>query len=114
MPWPGTTIVIHSGSRGNVLIRTKTLKRQKYQFRWAVAGGAVWHWDRINAWLDGGKPEREWEFKQPSETTLRIAVRDATMLDTLFITSNVKAKDPSAANVRLFQLRKTGRFRLKS
>ena len=89
-------------------------KRQKYQFRWAVAGGAVWHWDRINAWLDGGKPEREWEFKQPSETTLRIAVRDATMLDTLFITSNVKAKDPSAANVRLFQLRKTGRFRLKS
>ena len=72
------------------------------KFRWAVAGGAVWHWDRINAWLDGGKPEREWEFKQPGETTLRISVReDATMLDTLFITSNVKAKDPGAANVRL-------------
>jgi len=72
------------------------------KFRWAVAGGAAWHWDRINAWLDGGKPERTWKFDQPGKTTLRISVReDATMLDTLFITTNVKAIEPADANVRL-------------
>ena len=43
----------------------------------------------------------EWEFKQPGETTLRIGGReDATMLDALFITTNVKTKDPGAANIR--------------
>ena len=66
-----------------------------------MAAGADWHWNRINAWLDGGTPVREWEFKEPGETTLRIAVReDATMLDALFITSNVKSIDAGLANVR--------------
>ena len=74
---------------------------QNTKFRWAVAAGADWHWNRINAWLDGGTPVREWEFKEAGETTLRIAVReDATMLDALFITSNVKSIDAGLANVR--------------
>ena len=59
------------------------------EFRWGVAQGAEWHWDRINHWLDGGTFEREWE--QPGgDTTLRIAVReDATKLDVIFITDNL-------------------------
>ena len=74
---------------------------QNTKFRWAVQQGPEWHWDRVNAWLDGGTPEREWDIKTDGETVLRIAVReDATMLDALFITSNVKAKDPAGANVR--------------
>ena len=77
-------------------------KTQNTKFRWNVETGPVWHWDRVNAWLDGGTPERTWEFKVAGETTLRISIReDATMLDSLFITSNVKATDPKDANVRL-------------
>ena len=62
---------------------------QNTEFRWGVAQGAEWHWDRINHWLDGGTFEREWE--QPGgDTTLRIAVReDATKLDVIFITDNL-------------------------
>ena len=72
------------------------------EFRWGVAGGAAWHWDRINHWLDGGTFDREWEFKEAGETTLRIRVReDATMLDAIFVTTNVKATVPDQANVRL-------------
>jgi len=59
------------------------------QFRWGVAQGSEWHWDRINHWLDGGTFDREWEL-DAGETTLRIAVReDATMLDVIFITDNL-------------------------
>lgn len=72
------------------------------EFRWGVAQGGAWHWDRINHWLDGGTFEREWKFAKAGETVLRIAVReDATMLDALFVTSNVKATAEDAANVRL-------------
>ena len=72
------------------------------QFRWGVAGGHVWHWDRINHWLDAGTFDREWKFKEKGETLLRIAVReDAAMLDAIFVTSNVKAKVQGEANVRL-------------
>ena len=72
------------------------------EFRWGVAQGGAWHWDRINHWLDGGTFEREWKFAKAGETVLRIAVReDATMLDALFVTSNVKATVEDAANVRL-------------
>ena len=75
---------------------------QNKQFRWGVAGGPVWHWDRINHWLDAGTFDREWKFKEKGETVLRIAVReDATMLDAIFVTSNEKAKTPNEANVRL-------------
>ena len=75
---------------------------QNTQFRWGVGQGAEWHWDRINHWLDGGTFDREWEFNQAGETVLRIGVReDATMLDALFITTNVKATDSAQANVRL-------------
>ena len=75
---------------------------QNTEFRWGVAQGGAWHWDRINHWLDGGTFEREWKFAKAGETTLRIAVReDATMLDALFVTSNVKATAEDAANVRL-------------
>ena len=75
---------------------------QNTEFRWGVAQGGAWHWDRINHWLDGGTFEREWKFAKAGETVLRIAVReDATMLDALFVTSNVKATAEDAANVRL-------------
>ena len=54
-------------------------KTQNTEFRWGVAQGGVWHWDRINHWLDGGTFEREWKFKEAGETLLRIGVReDAT------------------------------------
>ena len=75
---------------------------QNTKFRWAVQQGPEWHWDRINAWLDGGTPERTWNMDQPGKTTLRIVVReDATMLDALFITTNVEANDPADVNLRL-------------
>ncbi len=75
---------------------------QNTKFRWAVQQGPEWHWDRINAWLDGGTPERTWNIDQPGKTTLRIAVReDAAMLDALFITTNVEANDPADVNLRL-------------
>ena len=75
---------------------------QNTQFRWGVGQGAAWHWDRINHWLDGGTFDREWKFNKAGETLLRIAVReDATMLDALFATTNVKATVADQANVRL-------------
>ena len=75
---------------------------QNTQFRWGVAQAPAWHWDRLNHWLDGGTFDREWEFAQAGETVLRIGVReDATKLDTLFLTSNVKAADEGSAAVRL-------------
>ena len=33
---------------------------QNVEFRWGVAAGDTWHWDRINHWLDGGTFDREW------------------------------------------------------
>ena len=75
---------------------------QNTEFRWGVAGGAAWHWDRINHWLDGGTFDREWKFKEAGETVLRIGVReDATMLDAIFVTTNVKATVADQADVRL-------------
>ena len=75
---------------------------QNTQFRWGVGQGAEWHWDRINHWLDGGTFDREWKFNKAGETLLRIAVReDATMLDAIFVTTNVKATAADQANVRL-------------
>lgn len=67
------------------------------QFRWGVAGGPAWHWDRINHWLDAGTFDREWKFNQAGKTTLRIAVReDAAMLDVIFITDNLSAEEAEA------------------
>ena len=75
---------------------------QNTEFRWGVGQGAAWHWDRINHWLDGGTFDREWKFNKAGETLLRIAVReDATMLDAIFVTTNVKATAADQANVRL-------------
>lgn len=75
---------------------------QNTEFRWGVAQGAAWHWDRINHWLDGGTFDREWKFNKAGETLLRIGVReDATMLDAIFVTTNVKATAEDQANVRL-------------
>ena len=69
------------------------------QFRWGVAQSEVWHWDRINHWLDGGTFEREWEL-DAGETTLRIAVReDACMLDVIYITDNL-SEDEAEVNPR--------------
>ncbi|RKU14802.1 hypothetical protein C6501_07480 [Candidatus Poribacteria bacterium] len=64
-------------------------------FRWAVAGGEAWHWDRINHWLDNNdRLDREWDFNKAGETVLRIGVReDAAMLDVIFITDNLSADE---------------------
>ena len=73
---------------------------QNTEFRWGVAQGNEWHWDRINHWLDGGTFEREWEIAAAGETTLRIAVReDACMLDVIYITDNL-SEDEAEVNPR--------------
>ena len=70
-----------------------------FEFRWSVAGGNEWHWDRINHWLESGTFEREWEL-EAGVTTLRIGVReDATMLDVIFITDNL-SEDIEEVNPR--------------
>ena len=70
------------------------------EYRWGVAGGNIWHWDKINHWLDAGTFDREWELPE-GETILKIWTReDATMLDALFITTSESA-DAGGANVRL-------------
>lgn len=64
------------------------------EFRWGVAGGSEWHWDRINHWLNGGTFDREWEIAAAGDTTLRIGVReDATMIDVIYITDNLSADE---------------------
>jgi len=72
-------------------------------FRWAVAGGSNWHWDRVNRWTDNdGTFDAMWEFDKVGDTVLRIGVReDATQIDAIFITSNADATNAAAANVRL-------------
>jgi len=72
------------------------------QYRWSIGTKNLWHWDRINHWLNAGTFDREWKFDKAGETVLRIAVReDATKLDAIFVTSNENAVDSGAANVRL-------------
>jgi hypothetical protein len=73
---------------------------QNTQYRWGVASGGAWQWDRVNHWLDGGTFDRQWEFDK-GETKLRIWSReDATMLDCLFITDNL-AGDPGSVDARV-------------
>lgn len=63
------------------------------QFRWGVAGGNTWHWDRVNHWLDGGTFDREWNLPA-GPTTLTVWTReDACMLDCIFITDNLSATE---------------------
>lgn len=67
------------------------------QFRWSVAQGGTWHWDRINQWLDGGTFDRQWQLPA-GKATLYIRTReDATMIDCLFITTNLAADEASVA-----------------
>jgi hypothetical protein len=62
---------------------------QNTQFRWGVAQGPNWHWDRINHWLDGGTFDRQWKLPK-GEAEITIYTREtATMLDSLFITTEV-------------------------
>ncbi len=69
-----------------------------FDFRWNVAGGGDWHWDRVNQWLDAGTFEREWELEK-GETILTMWSReDATMLDALYITNDIAN---GQGNVRL-------------
>lgn len=59
------------------------------EFRWAVAQGNDWHWDRINQWLNGGTFEREWTLSK-GEAKIKIWTReDAAMLDCIYITDNL-------------------------
>lgn len=63
------------------------------EYRWGVAQGNEWHWDRINQWLDGGTFDREWELSK-GEAKIKIWTReDATMLDSIFITDNLAATE---------------------
>lgn len=70
------------------------------QYRWGVAQGNTWHWDRINHWLDAGTFDREWKLPK-GEATIKIWTReDATMLDTLFITNDL-SPDQNVVRPRL-------------
>jgi len=70
------------------------------EFRWGVAQGNEWHWDRINHWLDGGTFDREWDLPK-GKTNLIIRTReDATMLDCIYITDNLAA-DEAEVNPKL-------------
>ncbi len=60
-------------------------------YRWGVAGGNTWHWDRINHWLNGGSPDREWEFDKGESRLIIWNREDATMLDCLYITNDIAA-----------------------
>ena len=59
------------------------------EFRWGVAQGNEWHWDRINHWLDGGTFEREWQLAKGESRIIIRTREDATMLDCIFITDNL-------------------------
>ena len=73
---------------------------QNTEFRWGVAQGNEWHWDRINHWLNAGTFEREWDLSA-GVTTLRIYTReDAAMLDSIFVTDNL-ADDEAEVGPRL-------------
>lgn len=75
---------------------------KKIDYRWGISIKNMWHWDRVNRWLDPGTADREWQFDESGETILRIAVReDAAKLDAIFVTSNVGAATAEQANVRL-------------
>jgi hypothetical protein len=93
----------------------KPQETNNFQFRWLVAQGAKWHWDRINHWVKNvGDFDKEWELDE-GKTKLTIWVReDATMLDCLFITSDlapnegaVGPREPTDADRKL-QLQNAG------
>lgn len=70
------------------------------EFRWSIAQGNDWHWDRINQWLDGGTFERQWDLSA-GETILTIYSReDAAMLDSIYITDNL-SEDEAEVNPKL-------------
>ena len=70
-------------------------------FRWSVAGGNEWHWDRIEAWkADDSHVDREWTLAAGSTTLTIFCREDATMLDTLFITDNLSS-DEAEVNPRV-------------
>jgi hypothetical protein len=70
------------------------------EFRWGVAQGNEWHWDRINHWLDGGTFDREWDLPK-GETNFIIRTReDATMIDCIYITDNL-SEDEAEVNPKL-------------
>ncbi|MDA1192452.1 MAG: hypothetical protein O3A46_12315, partial [Candidatus Poribacteria bacterium] len=72
------------------------------QFRWGVAQGAVWHWDQINHWLDGGTFEREWDLDKGEAEIIIYTREDATMLDALYMTNElpvVQGKLPTDQDV---------------
>ncbi len=67
------------------------------EFRWSIASGNDWHWDRVNQWLDSGTFEREWDLPA-GPTTLTIYTReDAAMLDCIFITDNLSEDEAEVA-----------------
>jgi len=69
---------------------------QNTEFRWSTGSGAAWYWRRVNAWLNAGTVQREWDF-DPGETKLKIWSReDATMLDCLYITNNIPGGEANA------------------
>ncbi|GIX06677.1 MAG: hypothetical protein KatS3mg115_1080 [Candidatus Poribacteria bacterium] len=69
-------------------------------FRWGVAQGSEWHWDRVNQWLDGGTFEREWDLPQGEVVITFFAREDGTMLDAIYITDNL-GTDEADVNPRL-------------
>ena len=64
---------------------------QDTNYRWSVAHGNTWHWDRVNHWLDGGTFERMWELEAGLVTIAIWNRESATMLDALYITNDEQA-----------------------
>ena len=70
------------------------------EFRWGVAQGNEWHWDRINHWLNGGTFDRDWNLSA-GEAKIKLWTReDATMLDCIYITDNL-SEDEAEVNPKL-------------
>ena len=70
---------------------------QNTEFRWSTGSGNTWYWRRVNAWLNGGTIQREWDVPA-GETTLTFWSReDATMLDCIFITDNLSEDEAEVA-----------------
>jgi hypothetical protein len=59
-------------------------------YRWSVANGNTWQWDRIMVWADDdSRTDKEWNVPA-GPTTLRIWSRESnTMLDCLYITDDI-------------------------
>jgi hypothetical protein len=70
---------------------------QNTEFRWSTGSGNTWYWRRVNAWLNAGTIQREWDLPAGSTTLTFWSREDATMLDCIFITDNLSEDEAEVA-----------------